>query len=187
MKTALVLIDIQKDYFPGGSMELQGSEAAAAKAGLALAWFRKKHWPVVHIRHLSVHPGATFFLPRTEGAEFHSAVAPLPGEAVIVKNFPNAFRDTTLGEELKGQGIERLAIAGMMSHMCVDATTRAAFDFGYPCVVFFDACATRNLEFGCSAIPAAQVHGAFMAALGQVYATMVGTKDMAGALLAPVG
>lgn len=185
MKTALLLIDIQNDYFPGGAMELVGSGAAAAKAGQALGWFRARHWPVVHIQHLSVRPGAGFFLPGTVGAEFHPAVAPHPGETVIVKNFPNAFRATTLGEELKRQEVDRLAIAGMMSHMCVDATTRAAFDFGYPCVVLSDACATRDLEYGCSAIPAAQVHGAFMAALGQVYATLVGVKDLAGALQTP--
>ena len=185
MNTALLLIDIQKDYFSGGRMELVGSEAAAAKAGRLLEWFRARQWPVVHVQHLSTHPGAAFFLPGSDGALFHPAVAPLAGETVIVKHFPNAFRDTLLADELKRLGIERLAIAGMMSHMCVDATTSAAFDSGYPCVVFFDACATRDLAFGCQAIPAAQVHGAFMAALGQVYATLTGVKDMAGALLAP--
>ena len=88
MNTALIVIDIQKDYFPGGPMELSGSEAAAAKAGRALGWFREKGWPVIHVQHLSVRQGAGFFIPGTPGVEFHPFVAPLAGETVIPEAFP---------------------------------------------------------------------------------------------------
>jgi nicotinamidase-related amidase len=63
--TALLVIDIQNDYFPGGAMELEGAEAAGAKAAEAIRQFRDKNLPVVHVRHLSVRPGSTFFLPGT--------------------------------------------------------------------------------------------------------------------------
>ena len=77
MSTALVLIDIQNDYFSGGAMELVGTEAAAQKAAQLLAAFRAKGQPVVHIQHLATRLGATFFLPGTPGADIHSSVRPL--------------------------------------------------------------------------------------------------------------
>jgi nicotinamidase-related amidase len=183
MNTALLVIDIQKDYFPGGAMELSGSEAAAAKAGRALGWFRERGWPVIHIQHLSVRPDATFFVPGTPGVEFHPFVAPREGETVIAKHFPNAFRGTALQDRLTELDAKRLCIVGMMTHMCVDATTRAAFDLGYECVVLSDACATRALGFGHVTVKPAEVHAAFMAALGAVYAEVTGVKDMAASLL----
>jgi nicotinamidase-related amidase len=165
MKTALLLIDIQNDYFPGGRMELEGSPEAAARSRLLLDLFRRHGWPTVHIRHISIRPGATFFLPETEGAEIHASIGPRPGEPVIEKHFPNSFRETTLLEHLKQVGAERLAIAGSMTHMCVDATVRAAADLGYPVLLAADACATRALKYGETTVPAAQVQAAFLAAL----------------------
>jgi nicotinamidase-related amidase len=169
MKTALIVIDIQNDYFPGGRMELVGAEEAGLKAKEVLAYFRSRNLPVIHIRHLSTRPTATFFLPDTDGIEIHPCVAPLPGEAVFVKNFPNSFRETQLLEHLSGLGIERLLLTGMMTSMCVDSTARAAFDLGFQNVLLHDAMATRDQSFNGVTIPAAQVQGAFLAALGSVY------------------
>jgi nicotinamidase-related amidase len=171
MKTALILIDIQNDYFPGGKMELEGPLEAAAQARVLLDFFRQQKWPTIHIQHISTRPGATFFLPDTDGAKIHPSIAPLAGETVIVKHFPNSFRETTLLEHLKGLGVERLVLCGMMTHMCVDATVRAAADLGFPILLAADACATRTLAYGETKVPAAQVHAAFLAALksyGQV-------------------
>src|SRR5580765_6550837 len=98
--TALVIIDIQNDYFPGGAMELEGSPAAGAKAGEVLEKFRRENLPVFHVRHLSIRPGSTFFLPGTPGAEIHEAVRPRDGETVVEKNFPNSFRGTALQSHL---------------------------------------------------------------------------------------
>ena len=64
-----------------------------------------------------------------------------------------------------------------MSHMCVDAGTRAASDLGYRCVVVHDACATRDQEFEGAVVPAAQVHAAFMTALKFGYAASVSTEE----------
>jgi len=170
MKPALILIDIQNDYFPGGKMELEGSPEASLQAAKLLEAFRGKELPLVHIQHLSNRPGASFFLPDTEGALIHASVAPRAGETVIQKNFPNSFRGTKLLEHLRGLGADHLVIAGMMTHMCVDATTRAAFDLGFSCSLAHDACATRALAFGEQRVPAAQVHAAFLAALNGLYA-----------------
>jgi nicotinamidase-related amidase len=177
MLKALVLIDLQNDYFPGGSMELVGMDAAAARAGEVLAAFHRAGRPRFHVQHLALDPAATFFQPETRGVEIHPRVRPEAGEPVIPKHFPNAFRDTGLLEALQTAGVEELVIAGAMSHMCVDATTRAAFDYGFRCTVLHDACASRDVVFEGVVIPAAQVHGAFMAALGMRYARVVTVQE----------
>jgi nicotinamidase-related amidase len=172
MSIALILIDIQNDYFPGGRMELVGSMEAAGAAARLLACFRKASWPAYHIQHISTQPTATFFLPGTAGVDIHHSVSPLPNEPVITKHYPNSFRETDLLERLKADGIDQLLICGMMTSMCVDATVRAAFDLGFVCTVAHDACATRDLTFDGETIPTRQVHGSFLAALGAVYANI---------------
>ena len=182
MKTALLLIDIQNDYFPGGRMVLEGSTEASQKAGQALSLFRDKGFSLVHIQHLSTRPDAAFFIDGTDGVQFHINVRPVADEPVIRKHYPNAFRDTSLLEHLRSKHIEHVVIAGMMTHMCVDATTRAAFDHGFRCTVLHDACATRALAFNNVTVPATQVHTAFLAALGAVYAKVVGTDECCAGL-----
>jgi nicotinamidase-related amidase len=177
MTTALLLIDIQNDYFPGGKMELEGSLEASLQARKVLTFFREKGLPVVHIQHLAARPEATFFLPDTEGVKIHQHVEPLPAEVVFIKNYPNSFRNTPLLDHLINQQVNKVVVGGMMTHMCVDATVRAAFDYGLEVTVIQDACATRALAFGEQVIPAAQVHGAFLAALNFIYAQVVSAGD----------
>lgn len=181
MKQGLILVDIQNDYFAGGRMELAGMERAALNAQAVLRRLRDAQTPVFHVWHVSNRPGSTFFLPGTAGVEIHELVAPRDGEPVIEKHFPNSFRETALPGLLEGGGIEEVVICGAMSHMCIDATTRAAFDFGYRCVVVHDACARRDVQFGGETIEAAKVHAAFMAALAGTYAQVISTCEFMGA------
>lgn len=178
MKTALILIDIQNDYFPGGRMALEGAPQAAVNAARLLEFARGAGMPVCHIQHVSVCKGASFFLPGTEGMQINAAVAPAAGEPVILKHYPNSFRETALSAFLRGRDIGRLIVAGMMSNMCVDATVRAAFDMGYECVVAHDACAARTLKLCEREVPAEDVHASFMAALGMVYARLASTDEI---------
>jgi len=177
MKTGLILIDIQNDYFPGGNMELVAMEQAAQNAGLLLKEFREKQLAIFHVQHISKRPGATFFLPGTKGVEIHKSVAPLPDEVIIEKYFPNAFRDTDLLATVKKSGVDEVVICGAMTHMCVDATARAAFDLGFRCIVIADACATRNLEYRGILVEASKVQAAFMAALAVPYAKVISAND----------
>jgi nicotinamidase-related amidase len=178
VKTALLIVDIQNDYFPGGKMELEGSVAASEKAKTLLNGFRAHKLPTIHIQHVSVQPGATFFLPDTPGVEIHENVAPLQLEIVFQKNFPNSFRQTPLFDHLKQNNIEQLVIAGMMTHMCIDATTRAAFDYGFRCRLAHDACATKALTFGGKLVPAEFVHHSFVSALHGIYANALTADEL---------
>ncbi|HET7144222.1 MAG TPA: cysteine hydrolase family protein [Anaerolineales bacterium] len=165
MKTALLLIDIQKDYFPGGKMELVNPLEAARNAYMLLQCFREHDGHHIHIQHISLDPDATFFIKGDSGSDIHNSAAHFEGEPIVYKHKPNSFLNTNLLEMLKGWEVERVVITGMMSHMCVDATARAASDLGFKVIVAEDACATRDLKFDNTVIPADHVHKAFMAAL----------------------
>lgn len=177
MNKALIIIDIQNDYFDKGTMTLVGSELASQNARLVLDRFRAEGLPVIHIQHIARSLAATFFLPNTVGAEIHKNVTPLLQEKVIVKHYPNSFKETELLDYLKANNITNLVICGMMTHMCIDATTRAAKDFGFNCVLIGDACATRNLEVNGQKVQASEVQKSFLAALNSYYAEVITTRQ----------
>ena len=188
MNTALLLIDIQKDYFPGGKFPLVEPEKAAQKAYMLLQCFREHGGHHVHIQHISIKPDATFFIRGDVGSDIHDAVAHFEGEPIVYKHYPNSFRETNLLEMLKEWGIERVVVTGMMTHMCVDATVRAAADFGFQVIIAEDACATRDLQYGDTVIPAEHVHKAFLAALksyGRVMKSEEVIALLAGEMLHP--
>jgi nicotinamidase-related amidase len=174
----LLIIDIQRDYFPGGAIPLVEPEAAANAARDALAKFRASGEPVVHLQHVWDAPDATFMRPGTDGVEVHPLVAPAEGETVIQKAEPNGFLGMALEEELRKAGIDQVVVAGMMSSMCVDATVRAGADLGFGVTVIHDGCAAPDLEFDGTSVPGASVHAAFMAALGDGYAKLVSSDEV---------
>jgi nicotinamidase-related amidase len=179
MSTGLLVIDVQNDYFPGGRMEVPGSPAVGEATANLLRAFRAAGHPVLHLQHVSTRPGATYMLPGTPGVEIHPLAAPHAGEIVLQKHFPNGFRETGLLDALRARGIDRLVvICGMMTQMCVDATTRAAFDLGFRCQVAADACGARPLTFAGRTVEAAEVQAAFLGALGSVYAKVAPAADL---------
>lgn len=181
MKRALIVVDVQNDYFPGGAMELFGSEEAGANVARVIAKCRADGDAVIHVRHVSTRAGATFFLPGTRGAEIHGCARPMDGEPVIVKHYPSSFRETDLDGMLKREGIGELVIVGMMTHMCVDTTVRAAFDLGYSCTVVGDCCATKALSHAGRAVRAEDAHAAFLAALDGTFAKVVRAEEFLSA------
>jgi nicotinamidase-related amidase len=177
MTAALLIVDIQNDYFADGAYPLAGAEAAAARAREVLLACRRAGVPVVHVQHVWDAPDAAFMRPGTTGVEIHDAVAPEPGERVVRKEYPNAFHETTLRTELEEAGVDRLIVCGMMSNLCVDSTVRAAADLGYEVELVHDACAASDLAFGGRAVAGDVVHVAFMAALGE-FAAVVSSEDV---------
>jgi nicotinamidase-related amidase len=178
MTRGLLIIDIQNDYFPGGAYPLVAPEAAAAATARVLEAFRATGEPVLHLQHVSEEDDATFMKPGTEGVEIHPSVAPAGDEPVIEKAAPNGFVGTGLEDTLRWRGIDQLVVAGMMSSMCVDATVRAAADAGFDVTVVHDGCAAPDLAFSGIVVPGAAVHAAFMAALADGYAKVVGADQL---------
>ena len=169
---ALIVVDIQNDYFPGGKMELVGSDSAAAVAASVKASFKSQGLPVFMVQHISKSPTASFFLPDTEGVEIHETVKLIDGDVLVVKHFPNSFRETGLLEQLRDSSITELTIVGMMTHMCIDTTTRAASDLGFKVELIGNACATRSLEHDGITVSAKDVQTAYLAALDGSFATV---------------
>ncbi len=174
---AIIVVDIQNDYFPGGKYALSGIDAAAGKAAAVIGAARAKGDRVIHVQHIFAGPDAPFFLDGSEGAQINPVVGPQAGEQLVVKRHPNPFLNTDLKSRLDDAGITDVVIVGAMSHMCIDATARAASDFGYQTSVVQDACATRDLDHQGVTVPAAQVHAAMMAALGFAYARIIDAQD----------
>ena len=172
MREALLIIDVQNDYFPGGTNELVHACEAEKKIQELIADSRAKGRPVVYIQHFNPL-GDSFFLEGTKGAEISDRIRPEKGDKVIVKRYPNSFLETELDAYLKSLQIDTLLVCGMMTHMCVDTTVRAAMDYGYQVRLAADACATMDLTLNGEVIPAETVHRTFIAALDGVFAEIV--------------
>jgi nicotinamidase-related amidase len=179
-KTALILVDIQNDYFDGGLWPVAEMDRVSGNAAKLLAAARQRGDLVVHIRHENQIPEVPFFKPGSQGAEIHASVAPAEGEAVLTKLRANSFHGTGLLDRLQEAGAEAVTICGAMSQMCIDATARAAADYGFAVTVAEDACGAKEMEFGGVAVSAAQVHAAFMMPLVMGYAQVVKTADLTG-------
>jgi nicotinamidase-related amidase len=161
LPTALLIIDVQEFYFPsGGKLPLVNPEAASAKAAEVLQMFRNQKLPVIHIQHVG-------------GSPIHKNVTPLPGEKLITKKEANSFNGTDLLTYLKSLNIKRLVICGMQTQMCVEATTRAAYDLGFKCIVVEDACTTRNLKYGGRTIFEIDVQAGAYALMNGYYANVI--------------
>ena len=164
--TALLLIDIQDFYFPGGRSPLENPEKASLNAQKILEKFREKGMLVVHIRHNA-----------KSGAEIHKHVTPIKEEKVISKDHVNGFKDTDLLKYLRPHNVKQLVMCGMMTHMCVEAATRAAHDFGFNCILIGDACATRDLKYGNKVIKAEDVHLSTLSSLKDYYTKVMNTAE----------
>ncbi|MBE1237429.1 cysteine hydrolase [Phaeovibrio sulfidiphilus] len=178
MSKGLLLVDLQNDYFPGGRMELNNADAALDCAVEVLDRFRKAGKPVFHVQHVFHSPDAAFFRPGTPGADIHPRIAPSVGESLFVKHAPSAFSCTGLTATLRKEGVTELVVCGMMTHMCIDTTVRAALDHELPVTLVPDACATRDLVFRGEVIPAEVVQKAYLAALDGWFATLVPARDV---------
>ena len=175
MKKALLIIDVQNDYFPNGKCQLYKPEVALNAIKDLLKDFRKQDLLVIYIRHESIN--GTFFNPNTDGVQIHNDIKPLDTETVIVKHYPNSFYETNLQNKLVENGVTELVICGMMTHTCIDTTIRAAKDYGYELTLISDGCATKELEWNGDYIPADTVQSIFMASLNQKFANVITSTD----------
>jgi nicotinamidase-related amidase len=178
MTKALIVVDVQNDYFPGGAMELVGSEAAGAVVGQIQSKFRAESLPVINVQHIARGESATFFRPGTIGVEINDAAKPAEGETLVVKHYPNSFRETNLLAELQRIGAKDLVIVGMMTHMCIDTTVRAANDLGFNVTLVEDACATKDLTHNGQTTKAKDVQTAYLAGIDGSFATVVHSSSL---------
>ena len=175
---ALIVVDIQNEYFPQGKLSLVGINEAADNAALVIASAREKGHTVIHVRHEMPSADAPIFTPGTDGVEINEKVKPIEGEAVVVKHYPNSFRETSLKDLLDKENIKDVTVIGAMSHMCIDTTVRTAKRLDYDVGLLGDACTTKALVWDNETIPAEIVHSAFMASLQGTFAKVIETRSL---------
>ena len=145
MKKALLLIDLQNDYFPGGLFPLWNTAATVASIKDAIGLAKQKGVEVVHIQHIA-NPSmgiAPFFNKGSKGAEIHPEVlAAAPDAPVVVKEFADSFVQTNLEQILDGRGVTELLVCGMMTQNCVTHTAISKSAEKYKCSILPDCCTT---------------------------------------------
>jgi len=173
---AIVVIDAQQEYIDG-ALALPAIAPALDEIERVLARARATATPIIHIVHQG-HPGGPF-APGSAGAEIASAATPAPGEAVVAKRLPNAFASTDLVSRVTALKRAEIVLVGFMTHMCVEATARAAIDNGLKATVIARATATRDLPDPLTGqvLPAAEVHRNALAALADRFAAVVSGID----------
>jgi nicotinamidase-related amidase len=171
--SALIMIDLQNTY-RSGLMQLSGVEEAMLEAIKLLAIARELKIPVFHIQH-DAGPGSPYDTQAPIGA-ICDEVAPIDGEPVITKNYPNSFFNTDLDQQLKAANIKSIVLAGFMTHMCVNSTAHGGFNLGYAVTVVASATATRALQAANGKVLDAQaVHDGAIASTRDLYAAIADT------------
>lgn len=179
--TALLLIDFQREYVDG-ALALPDAAHAASRASQLLAAAERVGMPVIHVHHEAASALAPVFAPGSLGAQAMLALPVASGHHRIVKQWPSSFKGTPLHALLQDLKVRHLVVAGLMTHNCVDSTTREAVHLGYAVTVIRDACATRDLPDGQGGvIPASQVHKVSLAALADRHADVMATSEVVGA------
>lgn len=176
--SALVCVDVQNDYFPGGRHPLADAVSAGKKITALLGVFRQRRLPIIHIRQISPANTIPYLVEHTPGSEIHECAQPRPGEMLLHKRFPNSFRGTGLKALLNGMGIERIYLLGFMSQVCIDATARQALDNLFRVSLIPDACAAGSVTFNSQTIEADWVHAGMMGALGSIGCELIDSQNL---------
>ena len=144
-KKALLVIDLQNDYFPGGKFPLWNTEQTLANIKTAIAKANQQNIPVIHIQHLA-DPAmglAPFFNEGTQGAEIHPEIlAAAPQSNVVIKHFADSFEQTNLEQVLSRHGVDELLVCGMMTQNCVTHTAISKAAEKYKVSMLMDCCTT---------------------------------------------
>jgi nicotinamidase-related amidase len=143
VKKALLVIDLQNDYFPGGKFPLWNTDAILQNIERAIAKANAQGIPVIHIQHVAKQGMAPFFNEGTPGADIHpSILAAAPKAPVVVKEFADSFEQTNLEETLTKLGVTDLLVCGMMTQNCVTHTAISKAVEKYNVTILPDCCTT---------------------------------------------
>jgi nicotinamidase-related amidase len=175
-KRALIVIDVQNEYFDGALPITHPSrDESLANITKAMDAARAAGVPVVVVEHEDTEADSPIFRPGTHEQELRPEVAEREADHHVVKRLPGSFTGTDLGEFLEAQGVDRVSIAGYMTHMCVDTTAREAAHRGLEVEILDDATGTLSLENHGYAAEGEELHRATLVAQGQFFADVLST------------
>ncbi|MDQ6919153.1 MAG: cysteine hydrolase [Candidatus Dormibacteraeota bacterium] len=160
MKRALLVIDVQNEYFSGGAMPITHPPDSLKRITDAMDGAAEKGIPIVVVQHASENPEATSFRKGTPGWRLKGEVEVRKRAAVIEKTLPGSFTGTNLEAWLKENGVDTLVICGYMSQMCCDTTARQAVHLGYKVEFLSDATGTLDFSNEAGTVKAEELHRA---------------------------
>ncbi|HHF0535169.1 TPA: cysteine hydrolase family protein [Vibrio alginolyticus] len=142
---ALLVIDLQNDYFPEGKFPLWNTESTLDNVKRAITKANEQDIPVIHIQHIA-DPAmgiAPFFNEGSDGANIHPEVLALaPNSEIVVKHFTDSFEGTRLEEVLASKNVTELLVCGMMTQNCVTHTAISKSADKYDVSILMDSCTT---------------------------------------------
>ena len=144
MKEALLVIDVQDEYF-SGCMPITYPHGSFINFLKAMDAAHAAKMPIIVIQHSSPAPDATAFRRGTGAWELLPDVKKRPHDMLVEKTLPGAFTKTGLGSWLREHGIDSLINSGYMTQMCCDTTARQAFHEGYGVKFLSDATGTLTI------------------------------------------
>lgn len=143
MTRALLVIDLQNDYFPDGKFPLWNTDVVLRNVELAIGRAQAQGVPVILVQHVARQGVAPFLNEGTVGAEIHPRVlAAAPNAPVVVKEHADSFEKTNLQETLGKLGVTELLICGMMTQNCVTHTAISKAAENYDVTILPDCCTT---------------------------------------------
>jgi nicotinamidase-related amidase len=178
MKRALIVIDVQNEYFDGAlPISEPPPETSLANIGRAMEAASASGVPVVVVRHTDDDPEAGIFRAGSHAWELHPEVERRPRDYLVEKTLPGSFTKTELGDILASEGVDTVSITGYMTHMCVDSTAREAAHRGLSVEILNDATGTLPLANSGGSATGEELHRATLVAQGQFFADVVSTDE----------
>ncbi len=178
MKPALLVIDVQNEYFaPHGQWVLPDGEKALPHIQALLSAARDALIPIVHITHEELDLDSPIFRAGSHAVDMHPAIEVRSGEKLIKKHFPGSFTQTPLEAYLRQHNIDTVIVSGFMTQMCCDTTTRQADERGLATLFASDATAARDLTLNGQTVSHRIIHETTLAVMTQ-FATVMTTEDI---------
>ena len=185
-KRALIVIDVQNEYFDGAlPISDPPTDTSLANIGRAMDAAAAADVPVIVVQHADADPDAPIFREGSHAWELHPDIAARPHDHLVRKELPGSFTGTELGDILTAAGVDTVSITGYMTHMCVDTTSRQAAHRGLAVEILSDATGTLPLENSGGAAAGEELHRATLVAQGQFFADVLTTDEWLGRIASP--
>jgi nicotinamidase-related amidase len=176
MKEALLVIDVQNEYFTG-KLPVTHPDGSLGNILKAMDWAHDGRVPVIVIRHTSTAPEAATFRKGTHGWELHDEIKRRHADVIIEKTLPGSFTGTMLENWLQERSVDTVTIAGYMTQMCCDTTARQAFHRAYAVNFLSDATGTLAIANHAGSVSAADLHRAILVTQQQLFSRVKTTDE----------
>lgn len=164
MKRALIVVDVQNEYFEGGALPISYPPNSFSRIKEAIEEAQKAGILVVFVQHASLKENAGAFVRGSHLWEFHDDIKKLTPDLVIEKNHASSFVGTDLNWRLRTLGVDTVTIVGYMTQNCCDATARDASQLGYNVEFLSDANGTLAFSNNAGEVSAEELHRSFLVA-----------------------